>query len=100
MKAVKTVFARRGYPMISYHRVANIIEKESEKENINLDAWIEKASFTDPILIDPLTGKVFNELDFTAAGRRFSFRNLPLEPYPLLLTDRRAVEELLSQKKI
>jgi hypothetical protein len=97
MKTVKTVFARRGYPLISYHRVANIIEDNNETENINLDAWIEKVSFSDPVLIDPLTGTAFDELDFTAAGRKCSFRNLPLLPYPLLLTDRNAVKELLAK---
>ena len=95
MKAVKTVFRRRNCPMISYHRVSNIIEDETEDENINLDCWIEKASFAEPVLIDPMTGVVFDELDFTSVGQKFAFKNLPLKPYPLLLTDRSAIKELL-----
>ncbi len=96
MKAAKTVFMRRGYPMISYHRVANIIEGDVRKESINLDAWIAKASFSDPVLIDPMTGNVYDGLEFTPAGRKCSFKNLPLEAYPLLLTDRDAINDLLS----
>lgn len=96
MKAVKTVFSRRGFPLVSFHRVADVIEGEQGEETVNLDGWSSRTVFADPILIDPMTGTVFDRLEFAASGRKFSFRNLPMKAWPLLLTDRSAVADLLE----
>ena len=92
LKCSRHVFKRCNYPLISYHCVSNIIQNERCNELINMDVWLYKTKFTEPVLIDPISGEVFDDLSYSDTGHGHAFRNLPLRSHPLILTDRNAIE--------
>ncbi|MDZ7616515.1 MAG: hypothetical protein U1E05_05880, partial [Patescibacteria group bacterium] len=63
-------------------------EPQSFRADLPLSA---DATIADPVLIDPLAGKVY-QLEGAALGEdRLTVANMPLLDYPLLVTDRSVV---------
>ncbi len=85
-------FKRNGVPLISYHRVFDVAGARPECEFINLDGWMEDASFEHPVVIDPMDGVVYGALEFSRREGRFRFKNIPMKSYPLFLTDLAAAD--------
>lgn len=88
------LFRRNGKLLLTYHKVCNTIERENCGQIINLEGVAIDNNFSNPRLLDPMTGEVFDELEFRRCGRKFCFHNLPLKPYPLVIAEQERLEEL------
>jgi len=88
------LFRRNGKLLLTYHKVCNTIEREICDQTINLEGWAMHNNFSNPRLLDPMTGEVFDELEFRRCGRKFCFNNLPLKSYPLVIVEQERLEEL------
>jgi hypothetical protein len=63
-------------------------ETISEYATVSLEV---DAEFNDPVLLDLLTGSVYDPGDFQGSGGKSRFGSLPLADYPLLISERSEV---------
>ena len=89
-------FERNGRPLIAWWQKVSAL-KDSSPYPMNLLVWSPDKAFQNPVVIDPLTGEVF-EYDFIyeKPDYRVKILDAPLKNYPMLLADREAVLNCIS----
>lgn len=103
-----TAFERKGYPLISFYLPADLLPSYAGNEayktrDIELYIWTAKQNIEQPVVIDPISGEVF---DVTMGADTYPIRNdikrvvvfhdVPLKDYPMFLTDHRAVKDMID----
>lgn len=91
-------FERNGYPVVSYHLAEDMQFGFPGMGNFELTLHApELKAIQKPVLLDPLSGKIYDVKTFwkNDEERWFCFQKLPLTDFPLLLTDR-SVFEIVS----
>lgn len=92
--AVTGSFERKGYPMFSYW-VPSLPVKKYKALKIELMMYpTSQKTIDEPVLIDMLTGKVYQIEEFIEQGGWWGNHfacGLPLTDYPLVMTDRKAL---------
>ncbi len=102
-----TAFERKGYPLISWHMPADLLpsyagNKPYEARDIELYIWTPKQNIENPVVIDPMTGDIFEpegEIDSWKRNdikMQFMLHNVPLKDYPMFVTDREAVKDMIE----
>lgn len=103
-------FIRRGYPLYAWYLPEELQKEWPGIDGVRLSGMIETPkALCSPVLIDVMSGNVFEPSDvfFTdyefhdrgeeidavdLTGNAFMIRNLPMYDYPLLVTDRDAID--------
>ncbi len=89
-------FKRKGYPMLAWwHKVSGIMNHESYP--INLLYWSADKKLQHPVLIDVMTGEIF-ECDYVNEKPDFRIKalNVPLKDYPMIITDKAAINDIMD----
>ena len=90
---VKLTFRKNGYPIYAFYYPSDLT-KEYKTENLARLTVLNKIS--DPVIIDTLSGEVFDTemayCDNRVYGTNTYSYDLPIKDYPLVLTDRKAFE--------
>ena len=83
-------FARQGKPIFAYWAAADM---QKGWTAVAADVALSSAvgQMKQPVLVDLLSGKVFELPPATKQGKALVFENVPLLDYPLLVTDRSVV---------
>jgi len=96
--AITQGFVRKGWPLYLYYMPEDVQFAYPGLVNITLHVMndVEKG-IRNPVLIDMLTGRVF---EIKEVGRDssdcISFKKLPLTDYPLVVTDREALQDRID----
>lgn len=92
--AITATFLRKGWPFYLYYLPEDVQYGYAGIAGVDL-AVLDDAekSIRDPVLVDLLKGRVFAvQADRDKSGNCTRFRQLPLTDYPLLITDREALQ--------
>ena len=93
MSFVKLTFRKNGYPVYVFYYPSDLT-KEYKTDNLARLTVLNKIS--DPVIIDTLSGEVFDTemayCDNRVYGTNTYSYDLPFKDYPLVLTDRKAFE--------
>jgi hypothetical protein len=85
-------FIRQGYPLYAYYYPEDLQQNWVGINNVTLKGIHETESkLSDPVLIDPLTGRVFEVTAWETGEYEFNIKGLPLTDYPLIITDKKAI---------
>jgi hypothetical protein len=104
----KTAFVRKGYPLISWYLPEDLFPSYAGKEpyqtrDIELFIWVPGQNIEHPVVIDPLTGEVYepeSEIDPNQRqdiARQLVVHDVPLKDYPMFITDYNAVKKLIER---
>jgi len=94
-------FLRGDIPIYSYYFPENI-DIDYGVKRVKIHIWVEDwDKFKNPILIDPITRKVFKckrkRTYKNEASGMYGFRSMPLLDYPLFITDLSLIQDKSSQ---
>jgi hypothetical protein len=75
--------------------------KAYETKNINIHIWTPDENIKNPVVIDPMTGDVFEpEISINEEGLNIKdcikLSNVPLKDYPMIATDRDAIKDMIE----
>ena len=94
--SVSNLFERRDFPLFVYYCPEHPLF-DNEAHSVRLRLWTEKR-LKAPVLIDPLFNRVYRvpltEDNFKAG--RLVLELMPLIDYPLILTERKAIQDILA----
>jgi hypothetical protein len=94
VNATTTTFVRKGYPLFVYYLPSNP-QVEFQAKSIMVMFWnMAEKAIKDPVLIDPLNGKIYKIPDFKSMEgwwENMFPANLPITNYPLIITDLDAI---------
>ena len=94
--AIATLFERNGRCLAAYWYPGNL-QKGWTPQTIHVALRVSNQPGPPcPVLVELLEGQVFELREFEQTSGGLYFRNLPLLDYPLLITDRTLLGELLS----
>ncbi|MBQ6534423.1 MAG: hypothetical protein IJI37_04570 [Opitutales bacterium] len=100
-KRVET-FVRKGYPLVAYWLGEDMQLQMKPIERANIEFAEEGKGFSKPVLIDPISGRVFaykgkiwGKRDIGMSG----MSGVPLADYPLVITDMGAVSDIIELNK-
>ncbi|MDD5728258.1 MAG: beta-galactosidase [Victivallales bacterium] len=87
-------FLCKGYPLYAYYFAEDLQREWFGRSDVSLGTLDEtEPGITNPILIDPLTSNVYRPLAIKRMQNgETTYEGLPLTDYPLLLTDRHAID--------
>jgi hypothetical protein len=102
-----STFERRGVPLVSWYQPADLFPSVAgnppyEARDVELYIWTPGAQIADPVVLDPVTGSVFAPQNGTSRmGRadvtpQIVLHGVPLADYPLFVTGREAVADLIE----
>ena len=88
-------YLRKGVPLYVYYLSVDIQAVYAGLSNVQVAMRNDRVKgIRDPVLVDLLRGGVYEIKDAVRAKREcVGFRNLPLTDYPLVLTDRAAMQD-------
>ncbi len=97
------VFQRAGKPLAVWWSPGDLLPEVSGKapppeETVNITIWTPGAAIESPVVIDPMTGDVFEpdshvaEFATGVGTRQLVLENVPLRNTPLFATDRSAID--------
>jgi hypothetical protein len=103
-----TAFERKGYPLISWYLPADLLPGYAGNEaykprDIELLIWTAKQNLENPVVIDPITGDIFEPNGEVDSGERndikmqYVLHGVPLKDYPMFVTDREAVKDMIEE---
>jgi polysaccharide biosynthesis protein PslG len=103
-----TAFERKGRPLVAWWLPANLLpavsgDKPFESRDVNLYVWTSGEDMENPVVIDPMTGDVF-EPDNTFEKSDIDIKgclklaNVPLKDYPMFAADRETVMDIIEEK--
>lgn len=86
-------YVRNGYPLYVYYSPTDL-QNDNPVESVHgVEFWIEaEKTIRNPVIVDPVSGKVFHLRPGTVNGKSMTINCLPLMDYPLILTDAAAIE--------
>jgi hypothetical protein len=80
-------FVRKGKPLYAWWRPADQLQ-DNVRGQATAAFWSgAQARMTDPVLVDPLTAKIVKTGDLAERRGYWRAKALPVEDYPLILTD-------------
>lgn len=98
-------FKRKDVPIFTYYCPTHI-DADYTFKIVNIQTWIDKEiyHFENPILIDPITAKVYRikkMIDFCDGnyGYNTQFMRMPLLDYPLIVTDAKLLDDVGGEKR-
>jgi hypothetical protein len=101
-----TAFERNGKPLAAWWMPADLLptvsgNKAYETKNINIHIWTPDENIKNPVVIDPMTGDVFEpEISINEEGLNIKdcikLSNVPLKDYPMIATDRDAIKDMIE----
>ncbi len=103
-----TAFTRNGYPLISCYMPADLLSSYAGNEpwqprDIELHIWTPEGNIEQAVLIDPISGDCFElETSITppkvknVPTSQLTIHDVPLKDYPVIVTDRRAVADMIE----
>jgi hypothetical protein len=108
INAKTAVFERNGSTMIVWWMPADLLPEVSgtnpfKPMKMNLHVWSPKGVMVDPVLIDPLTGNLFEiESDsesFLKTGEKSAtiLKNIQMKEYPMIAAEKKALKNLIAQ---
>jgi hypothetical protein len=100
-------FERCGVPLISLYQPADLFPSVAgntpyEARDVELYIWTPGRPIVNPVVLDPISGSVFApQYDTNGMGRtdvtpQIVLHGVPLKDYPLFVTDRDAVADLIE----
>jgi hypothetical protein len=108
VNARKSAFERKGYPLISWYLPADLLPSYAgheayEPRDIELLIWTPEQNLETPVVIDPVTGDIFEpdgEVDpwkRKDVKKQYMLHGVPLKDYPMFVTDREAVKDMIEE---
>jgi hypothetical protein len=100
VSAISSGFLRKGYPLYVYYMPEDVQMEYPGMTDINFNFLNDTPKqIKNPVLIDLLSGRVFSITDISQNDLQFySFHNLPLTDYPLVVTDIDALKDRIELK--
>ena len=95
-------FIRKGYPLIAYWLAEDVQLQMKPIEGVAIRICEEKKLFKRVVLLDPISGKVYEyvgKLWGVRENDETAITKLPLADYPLILTEYDAVSDIVELKK-
>jgi hypothetical protein len=87
---VRAVFAREGRVLGAYWHAASLQEDVLPRP-VRLELSAPAGRLAQPVLVDPLANRIYRIARASQSDGRWTFENLPLADYPLIVADQRAV---------
>ena len=90
-------FTRGEWPFIAYYVPEDVQEAFPGYDGVKLWYWNDDfvRQIENPVLADPFTGSVWTVSDWKIEACETTFRSLPATDYPLVITDRAALDVCL-----
>ncbi len=87
--AIKTYkFVRKGFPLYAYYYPEDLQREWPPVNSVTLYALNDAPKkLTHPVMLDPLTGNIYDITDWEVNTLGVTFRGLPLTDYPLVITE-------------
>jgi hypothetical protein len=100
-------FQRKGYPLVSWYMPADLLPAYAGNEpykprDVNLHMWTPAGRIEQPVVIDLMTGGVHepkhraDRMGRDDISEGLLVTGVPLNDYPTILTDRRAVDDVIA----
>ncbi len=87
-EAVCLPFTKSGFPLYFYYLPSAPAERCRREEAVTACL---KHPLCEPVLVDMLSGEVFSLVRYDSRNECTFYRNLPIDNYPMLLTERSAI---------
>ena len=85
-------FIRRGAPLFARWMPVSLQQDKPMQRN-TVELWCGKAAkMTEPVLVDLLSGQIYQISRATLSNGWWKIENLPLTDYPLVITDRSGIQ--------
>ncbi|MBN2712822.1 MAG: beta-galactosidase [Planctomycetes bacterium] len=91
-------FERNGYPLYAYYIPEDVQMEYGKVNGVTLEVLKDEClqNINDPVLVDMLDGEIFSFAPHHDGKHALCFTELPITDYPVIITDRMALENRIA----